>query len=133
MPPTSKLKAPQALSTDECYAILDRAQQLIASGWVRSTEAVDKDGHSVQPWSERAVRYCEIGAIRAITHYLPNDDEAHRYATSILGIANAAAVVIDKGSVPNVNDSLPPTDEGHARVVQMFERAKQWLIAMQGG
>lgn len=120
MPP--KTKAPQAISTDECYQILDRAQQLIASGWVRSTEAVDINGKSCVPWDERAAKWCIVGAVRAITHYMDNDQAAHNYCVSIINVANAN--VLHAGSAPAVNDPPGTTQE---QVIRVFENAKAWV------
>lgn len=117
-----------ALLTDLAYTYLDRAQQLLAHGWVKGREAVDKDGISCAPESDLAVAYCEIGAIKAVTHYDQDPDAAYRYVMSILSAANA--MVYAKGSVPSVNDSQATTQE---YVLRMFDKAKNYLTKHMGG
>lgn len=110
-----------AIPPTTAYDYLDRAQQLLQHGWIQGREAIDKDGNSCPPESDLAVAYCEIGAVKAVTHYDPDPDVAYRYCLSILDAANA--LVIEKGSVPAVNDTTT-----HEHVLQMFDRAKQYLI-----
>lgn len=129
----NKPVAQQAVSHEQAYDILTRAQELIEHGWVQGKEAIDHEGHAVVAWDEKAVAWCEIGAIRAITHYIDGSDQdhagkdgpAHRYCVSLLGVANAN--VLEYGSVPSVNDD-PVTD--HARVIRMFERARAFVAGM---
>lgn len=124
-----------AINPQLAYEYLDRALLLLkkqrpASGqsnsWIQGREAVDEQQHSCAPYDERAVAWCEIGAVRATTHYddeANNTDAAYRYVISLLNMANPN--ILAYGSIPGVNDSHKTTFD---TVVRMFEKAKYLAI-----
>lgn len=108
------------------YQIFDDAKKLLEHGWVSGAYAVDKDGNCVEPRSDLAVAYCEMGALQAICWYEVPDhdrksyDKLVNFCRSILNMANTG--VLNSGSVEVRNDF-------HAQQVamQMMENAKQYI------
>lgn len=122
------------LPADQALTVLDVAEKLITSGWVQGCLAVDEDGHHVQPQSERAVKWCELGAIQAATYYIDGgqpEGPAYRYALSIFNAANTnilAESTFVGSAVPNINDNR---GTNHEKVIGMFQKAKRWLEKQQ--
>jgi hypothetical protein len=132
------------LSKQDTIIYLSRALQLLeapcvqhmstghvankAHSWIQGQLAVDAKGYQVPPESDLAVAYCEIGAIKAVTHYDQQPEAAYKYVTAILHAANPAAIVAVRGAhntggVPTINDHPYTTFE---RVRKMFTRAIHW-------
>ena len=55
---------------NETIAILTHAYTLVKNGWTRKFFARDKYSRSVDELSDKACRFCTIGAIRRATHNL---------------------------------------------------------------
>lgn len=113
------------------YEYLSRAQYLLESprptgqsnSWIQHAEAINDQGNYVSPESERAVAWCTIGVVKAVTHYDETDpDKAYKYILSLLNMANPNVIL--EGSLPKVNDHTQ-----FQQVIRMFEKAK--LLAMK--
>ena len=122
------------LTNDQAYATLDKAQQLITMGWTKNMLACNQDGRSVPPQSERAVKWCELGALQAATYYLDNEQEegpAYKYVLSVFNAANVPILAKSESvgsAVPFINDHVHTT---HEHVIRMFIRSKAWLLRQQ--
>lgn len=100
-------------ATANAYEYLVRALQLLEKprpnqphSWIQYHEAIDEQGHYVEPHSERAVAWCTIGVVKAVTHYDPDPDAAYRYCLSILNAANPAYIATGSNAAqPELNDS----------------------------
>jgi len=97
--------------------------------WIRHAEAIDANGNHCSPKSDLAVAYCTIGAVRAVTLYDPNPEQAYKYVLSIIDAANPEVVANANpytGGIPHVNDS-----HEFQRVIKMLNKAKtlvaRWL------
>lgn len=104
--------------------VLSRARQLIASGWVKHTLAVDEHGTGVAPESERAVKWCVIGSFKAAIHYEPDQLVPHgymeKYLSSLWNTANLNYMIdIKHGEIPVVNDYKIQTQE---QIVRLFDK-----------
>lgn len=134
-------KTPPVVAPQDTYEYLRRALQLLeapragnpqapCNSWIKGREAVDINGNSCSPESDLAVAYCEIGAVRAVTHYASDDPvvraATYNYVLSILQAANPMA--INAGSVPSVNDN-PDTE--FSRVQRMFHKAMAFVEKMK--
>lgn len=98
---------------------LTRARALIEHGHIKGYEAVTEQNQPVEPWDEHASKWCEIGAVKAVTHYDEHPKlPYYNYVISILNSANTR--VITAGSIPAVNDA---TDTDQQYVLRMFDRA----------
>lgn len=86
------------------------------NSWIRSAEAIQQDGNHCAPEDERAVAWCTIGVVKAVTKYDDNPDAAYRYVCSLL---DASPVVLSHGSLPSSND----TADTFERVRKTFLRA----------
>lgn len=134
----SKTNAP-VIPYNQVYTYLDRAQQLLSApcpfsdrSWIKGMLAMGRDGRGCEPESDLAVAYCEIGAVKAVTHYDTQPDAACSYVVSILHAANPQTISVaagPMGGVPHVNDALTTTFDD---VVKMFERAKAYTLKLQG-
>lgn len=127
-----------AIPLQQVYEYLDRAEQLLRApnsshskpnSWVQNSLAVDHEGRSCEPHSDLAVAYCEIGAVKAVTHYDNNPDAAYSYVVSVLHAANPMAIskitgANNMGGIPCVNDSATSFDT----IIKMFQRAKLWVV-----
>lgn len=80
---------------------LNKARELVKIGWIRSDWAKNKEGKSVQPWSEDACEWCTEGAILAITHFHPDDRELADACVRILQAGNPE--FSDIGSLTRIN------------------------------
>lgn len=128
-----------AISLDLAYIYLDRAQQLLKAprdgyvhSWIKHTLAVDSQEYNVPPESDLAVAYCEIGAIRAVTHYADDPEKAYSYVCSLLHAANPNAIAAitgrdNQGGIPIINDA---SDTNIDKVLNMFERAKNLALRL---
>lgn len=130
-----------ALPLIDVYTYLDRAEQLLRApshrndyqnnhSWIQGSLALDNKGRSCAPESDLAVAYCEIGAVKAVTHYATDPDAAYQYVVSVLHAANPRAIKAihyssDKmGGIPEINDHAASFDT----IIRMFQRAKLWVI-----
>lgn len=53
-------------------SLLDSAKRvltLVENGWIPRHYAVDETGVDCDPWSDRASKWCAIGAIQAVCYY----------------------------------------------------------------
>lgn len=104
--------------------VLYRAKQLLEIGWCDGALAVDKDGHDVEPWSEKAVKWCEVGAVKAVTHHLENSDAAERCCLSMITVASPNLLKHDsKQPMMTENDNT-----NQQRAVEMATRAWQFAL-----
>lgn len=90
--------------------------------WIQHAEAIDQASNHCSPKSDLAVAYCTIGAVRAITLYDDQPDEAYKYVCSIIDAANPQVVVNAhglQGGIPRVNDS-----HEFQRVINMLRKAQ---------
>lgn len=134
----SKTNAP-VIPYNQVYTYLDRAQQLLSApcpfsdhSWIKGMLAMRRDGRGCEPESDLAVAYCEVGAVKAVTHYDNDPDAACSYVISILHAANAQTISKAQGpmgGIPAVNDAHATTFE---HVIKMFERAKAFTLKLQG-
>lgn len=126
-----------ALPLIDVYTYLDRAEALLRApshhnpnhSWIQGSLAIDHEGNSCEPESDLAVAYCEIGAVKAVTFYAPNPEQAYQYVVSVLHAANPRAIKAihysDKmGGIPTINDDATSFDS----IIKMFQRAKLWVI-----
>lgn len=129
-----------ALPLIDVYTYLDRAEQLLRApshhngyqnnhSWIQGCLAIDHEGLLCAPESDLAVAYCEIGAVKAVTFYAPNPEQAYQYVVSVLHAANPRAIKAihysDKmGGIPTINDHATSFDT----IIKMFQRAKLWVI-----
>jgi hypothetical protein len=62
--------------------ILKRAITVLKrkNSWIKGDLAVDRDQHSVEPQSDKACRFCMVGAIRRAQHELGLDYNTRRRA-----------------------------------------------------
>lgn len=109
--------------------VLQRARDLIASGWVQHYLAVDEHGASVTPESERAVKWCVIGAMQAATHYEPKSiphTYMMKYMQSLWNAANLNYMIdVESGNIPIVNDTVI---KAHEQVVRCFDKTIAHII-----
>jgi hypothetical protein len=109
--------------------VLTRARDLIASGWVQHTLAVDEHGASVQPESERAVKWCVIGAMEAATYYEPESvPHAYmmKYMQTLWNAANLNYMIdVKSGNIPVVNDTVL---KSHEQIVHLFDKTIAHVI-----
>lgn|SRR5678815_1987835 len=120
------------VSPTQAYEYLHRALQLLEeprpphpNSWIQSAEAIDNEGRYCNPESERAVAWCTIGVVMAVTHYDPHPEEAYKYVLSLLNMANPIAIA---------NDSLPAVNDTHAfeTVRRMFQKAMGLALKFGG-
>ena len=93
--------------------IVEGARALIADeqNWCRRNLANDVNGALIYPTSERAVKWCGLGAVIAAAYQLTHDfDTANRLGHEALRPRYGAATVI------YVNDTI-----GHAAVLALFD------------
>lgn len=93
--------------------IIERARALIADGehWCRRNLANDVNGVPIYPTSDRAVKWCGLGAVIAAAYQLAHDlDAAHQLGHEALRPRHGAATLI------YVNDTI-----GHAAVLALFD------------
>lgn len=121
------MKTPPATMNATTY--LRRALQLLEAprrdqqgnithpnSWIRNAEAILANGQHCEPEDERAVGWCTIGVVKAVTKYDDNPEPAYRYVCSLL---DASPIVIAHDSLPSSNDSA----ETFERVRKTFLRA----------
>jgi hypothetical protein len=93
--------------------IVERARALIADEehWCRRNLANNVNGVPTSPTSQRAVKWCGLGAVIAAAYQLTNDhDAAHRLGHDALRPRYGPATII------HVNDA-----RGHAAVLALFD------------
>ena len=101
--------------------IVQGARALIADEqhWCRRNLANDVNGVPIYPTSERAVKWCGLGAVIAAAYQLTHDfDTANRLGHEALRPRYGAATVI------YVNDTI-----GHAAVLALFDELSQRVKA----
>lgn len=76
------VKTPRKLRPYEKVNILNKAINVLDSGWTRGTEARDKSNYEVEPESKDAVRFCAIGAVYRAT-------KCNRYRDEIINALEA--------------------------------------------
>lgn len=102
----------------ETKAVLEAVQAKIRDPlhWCQGNYAKDNKGESVDPISVNAVQFCSIGALIAVT----NKDDTDDYNRARKLMEQAANDLFSTVMLVHVNDV-----QGHAAVMQMFERAKE--------
>lgn len=113
--------------------VLEKARELIKIGYVRGNWALNKEGKSVDPWSEEAVCFCGEGAIIGGCHFEENAQELEKAAITLFQAANkefvgnprlATKILSKKGTttridpssvVPLVNDDSRTTQKDMVR------------------
>ena len=93
--------------------IVERARALIADEqhWCRRNLANDVNGVPIYPTSDRAVKWCGLGAVIAAAYQLTHDlDAAHQLGHDALRPRYGAATLI------YANDTV-----GHAAVLALFD------------
>lgn len=116
---------------------LEAARELIKIGWIKGTWARNKEGKSVDPWSEDACEFCIEGAILAKTHFDEEDKVLADACVRILQVANpeftdlstlrkinqhktgSPSAISSVSAIPNVNDRRAT----HKQVIRMFSNA----------
>lgn len=120
---------PNQPATINALSYLQRALQLLESprrdqqhnivhphSWIKNAEAIAANGTHVAPEDERAVAWCTIGVVKAVTKYDENPDAAYRYVCSLL---DASPIVLAHDRLESSNDSATDFE----RVRKTFLRA----------
>lgn len=110
------------------YEILDSAQELLERGWVSGHLALDAHGKPVSPTSEKAERYCQIGALMAIAHYEAShssEDRLVKFCNSVINMSNSGMARYEQ--IPQRNDTNSKAD-----AIAVFERAKKYVATKLG-
>lgn len=122
---------PHVLTVSSPLTVLTRARTLIANGWTRHTLAIDAQGTSVSPESERAVAYCVLGAFKASIFHEPAELVPHKYMETYLGTlwntANLNYMIdVKHGEIPVVNDYRIKTQQ---EIVRLFDKTINLLVS----
>lgn len=62
--------------------------EAIASGWTKNTLAVDHENNSCPPESDAACKWCEYGAVLAVTKSRELPETVSNYIMDLLNMAN---------------------------------------------
>lgn len=88
-------------------AILRRAAELVDQGHVKGTAATDKDGFTVATVSEKACKFCAIGAIGRASWDIYQASDFHDCSRKVIRIV--AGYGVSKGIIDPVHGPLPDT------------------------
>lgn len=94
---------------------------LVKNGWVPRHYAVDETGKDCEPWSDRASKWCAIGAIQAVTYY--EDGETAngprcKLMHTLYDSANAGELLGNLNGRPMIND---PTRKWYGNTAMQVE------------
>lgn len=98
--------------------LLNRAAELIASGWSQNALARDDRGRQVEPWSEQARRWSPLGALTRVWHDGRGDE------LQVFEAAYAALAMATGGRPEEWNDARWRTKR---HVLRAFSRARDYL------
>jgi hypothetical protein len=101
---------------------LERARDLIATGWCQGCEARDEEGLAVDPADPRAAAWSLLGALRAVTAAAENRRVLEQVGTSTLALAIAGRA----GELRAWNDDAR---RGHDDVLAAYDAAIALLPA----
>jgi hypothetical protein len=110
--------SPTHRSPPSAEQLLNRAAELIASGWSQNALARDDRGRQVEPWSEQARRWSPLGALTRVWH----DDRGDEL--EIFEAAYAALAMATGGRPEEWNDARWRSKR---HVLRAFSRARDYL------
>ena len=100
--------------------LLLSARELILSGWCQGTDARDRAGNAVEPWSEHAVEWSILGAIVRVLEL-----EAEEYGEVPLEeLASALYAVADLIEVDSLADWNDAAERTQAEVIETIRAAE---------
>jgi hypothetical protein len=95
------------ITAETSAAILRRAAELVDSGHVKGTAATDKEEFTVATVSEKACKFCAIGAIGRASWDIYQLTDFHDYSRKVVRIV--AQYGVAKGVIDPSNGPLPDT------------------------
>lgn len=94
-------------ATETSVSTLRRAAELVDNGHVKGTAATDKDGFTVATVSEKACRFCAIGAIGRASWDIYQGADFHDFSRKVIRIVTQYGV--ENGIIDPRNGPLPDT------------------------
>lgn len=96
--------------------IAARAKIADIKNWGVGRYAQDASGHPVASSSERAFKYCGVGALLAVWPPAPKNDNL--FADSLRALIASAETLYSNDNVGTVNDTL-----GHEAILKVYDHA----------
>lgn len=133
-PPNEALKEAAKQFKQRTFSIpemIDDATELIRNGWVQGHLALDHEGKSCAPESDMACKWCEWGAVMAVTRGRSLPDEVADYINDLVNMANSEGERYEqyrqKEGAPAVTFSWNDSRTTYEEVVQRFENARKFV------
>ena len=93
--------------------VLKTARGIVAKGWIREALAEDSKGNMVPVKSDKAVRFCAVGALRRA-----------EYQLGTKGVATKARIELRKALPNGINSVISFNDRSHkTAVLTLFDTA----------
>lgn len=64
--------------------VIQRARKLLKSRWITGWEAEDREGNGIEPLSDKAYRYCLVGALRRASRDLGHPPNLVKTARNVI-------------------------------------------------
>jgi hypothetical protein len=109
-------------SSPQDVALLERAAELVESGWCQNALARDRDGRQVEPWGETARSWSPLGALLGAWYQSGGADR------DAFDAAYASLALATGGRVEEWNDARWRT---RRHVLGAFTRARAYLRIMR--